>query len=223
MLKNGRFVMLSGAVLMLAACTTNDTTDETNGSQEDGVTQIEESGQEDAATDETSDETEDLDLENAGTDEEVASITVEMYNTEAERVGRAIFDEGENGVTIILTLEDIPAGEYGMHIHEVGMATPPTFEDAGSHFNPTDAEHGFDNEAGHHLGDLPNLVVPENGIVNEVIEVEKVSLLPDVDYTLATEEGTSLIIHTEADDYETDPSGDSGDRMIGGVIFAPQN
>lgn len=209
MLNKTKLALLSGTALFLVAC------------GEDGVTQLEDSGTEDVAKDE-GDVDEDSLLEDAGTDEQFTTLDVDMVNSDGTYVGSAVFDEGEDGVTLNLNLEGLPAGEYGMHIHEVGQATPPTFEDAGGHFNPTDAEHGFDAEDGHHLGDLPNLVVPENGIVSETIEIPDVSLLPDAEYTLATEEGTSLIIHTEADDYESQPTGDAGDRMAGGVIFAPQ-
>lgn len=203
----GKLAVMTGLMLFTVACTDGE------------IDQIEETGQEEAGEENGTDE--ELNLEDGGTDEEMASVTVDMYNTDSDRVGTAIFDEGEDGVTLTLNLEDVPAGEYGMHIHEVGAATPPSFEDAGDHFNPTDAEHGLENEVGHHLGDLPNLEVPENGLVNLVLEIPDITLLPDEENTLATDDGTSLIIHTEADDYETDPTGDSGDRMIGGVIFAP--
>lgn len=209
-----KMTFMASTLLLLAACG-DDQVPSTETGLDDEL-EVEEEG-----TDDEGSEAEDTDL--TGTDEEMAAIEVDMYNSNSELVGTAVFDEGEDGVIIYLNLEDVPAGEYGMHIHENGAATPPSFEDAGGHFNPTDAEHGFDVEGGHHLGDLPNVVVPENGIVNETIEVPDVSLLPDAEYTLATEEGTSLIIHTEADDYETQPTGDSGDRMIGGVIFSPQN
>lgn len=211
MFRRGKLALLSGAVLFMVAC-------------DEEVTELEESGQEEVAEDATDDETEEDTsiLEDGGTDEEVTALDVDMVNSDSTYVGSAVFDEGEDGVTLTLNLEGLPAGEYGMHIHEAGMATPPTFEDAEGHFNPTDADHGFDAEDGHHLGDLPNLVVPENGIVSETIEIPGVTLLPGEDNTLATEEGTALIIHTEPDDYETQPTGDAGERMVGGVIFAPQ-
>lgn len=201
------------AGLLLAACG-EETAPETQQNPDDDTAEEEGAVEEEGATEETNE---------VGTDPEMASLQIEMYNSDSEIVGTATFDESEEGVMLHLNLEDVPAGEFGMHIHEVGEATPPSFEDAGDHFNPTDAEHGFDSEDGHHLGDLPNLEVPENGVVNETIEIPDVSLLPDAEYTLATEEGTSLIIHTEPDDYESQPSGEAGERMIGGVIFSPEN
>lgn len=203
----------ASAGLLLAACG-EETAPETQQNPDDDTAEEEGAVEEEGATEETNE---------VGTDPEMASLQIEMYNSDSDLVGTATFDENEEGVMLHLNLEDVPAGEFGMHIHEIGEATPPSFEDAGDHFNPTDAEHGFDSEDGHHLGDLPNLEVPENGVVNETIEIPEVSLLPDAEYTLATEEGTSLIIHTEPDDYESQPSGEAGERMIGGVIFSPEN
>lgn len=203
----------ASAGLLLAACG-EETAPETQQNPDEDTAEEEGAVEEEGATEETNE---------VGTDPEMASLQIEMYNSDSELVGTATFDESEEGVMLHLNLEDVPAGEFGMHIHEVGEATPPSFEDAGDHFNPTDAEHGFDSEDGHHLGDLPNLEVPENGVVNETIEIPEVSLLPDAEYTLSTEEGTSLIIHTEPDDYESQPSGEAGERMIGGIIFSPEN
>lgn len=203
----------ASAGLLLAACG-EETAPETQQNPDDDTAEEEGAVEEEGATEETIE---------VGTDPEMASLQIEMYNSDSELVGTATFDESEEGVMLHLNLEDVPAGEFGMHIHEVGEATPPSFEDTGDHFNPTDAEHGFDSEDGHHLGDLPNLEVPENGVVNETIEIPEVSLLPDAEYTLSTEEGTSLIIHTEPDDYESQPSGEAGERMIGGIIFSPEN
>ncbi len=162
-------------------------------------------------------------VEDEAEKEEAASVLVNMVNTEGYNVGTAVFNEADGEVTLTLDLEGISAGEYGMHIHEFGKATPPTFEDAGSHFNPTGVEHGKDSETGPHIGDLPNLVVPEDGIVQETIVIPNTSLQADGENTLNTEQGTSLIIHTKADDHKSQPTGDAGDRMLGGVIFPSTN
>lgn len=206
MKKLNRFLLLSSSALILAACGAIETEESPTPTDEEQV-EVSEPGQEE----EGSELTETL---------EVESITVDMLNNDGEQVGTAVFEEStEGGVTLNLNLEGVPAGEYGMHIHEVGSATPPTFEDAGSHFNPTDAEHGINSETGPHVGDLPNLVVPEDGVVAESIEVPNTTLQPDGENTLNNENGTSLIIHMDADDYESQPTGDAGDRMLGGVIF----
>lgn len=206
MKKLNRFLLLSSSALILAACGDTQTEESPTPTDEEQV-EVSEPGQEE----EGSELTETL---------EVESITVDMLNNDGDQVGTAVFEESlEGGVTLNLNLEGLPAGEYGMHIHEVGSATAPTFEDAGSHFNPTESEHGVNSESGPHVGDLPNLVVPEDGVVAESIEIPNTTLQPDGENTLNNENGTSLIIHMDADDYESQPTGDAGDRMLGGVIF----
>lgn len=202
MKKMSRLLFVSGAALLLAACGDTQPEEPDMPSEEDTTEEVDPT-----EPDETTEST------------EVEPVTVSMLNNEGEEAGTAVFEEDEDGVTVTLSLEGIPAGEYGMHIHEFGLATPPDFEDAGSHFNPTDVEHGVNSDTGPHIGDLPNLEVSEDGIVNEVIQIPDATLQPGEENTLNTEDGTSLIVHTEADDYESQPTGDAGDRMLGGVIF----
>lgn len=194
-----KLLLTSSAALLLAAC--GDATVE------------------DAADTPANDPVEQADPIETPESPEAETVTVNMLNSDGEEVGTAVFAETGEGVTLSLNLEGIPEGEYGMHIHEIGKATPPTFEDAGSHFNPTDVEHGINSETGPHIGDLPNLVVPEDGVVEEVVEIPNTTLQPDVENSLNSEQGTALIVHTGADDYESQPTGDAGDRMLGGVIF----
>lgn len=211
----GKLLLISSSALLLAACGETQTED-TNAPTEEEQAEVTEPRD----IEEQPEETEDEEGSALTGTQEVETITIDMLDNNGEQVGTAVFEEStEGGVTLSLNLEGIPAGEYGMHIHEVGSATPPTFEDAGSHFNPTDVEHGINSETGPHVGDLPNLVVPEDGVVEEVIEVPNTTLQADGENTLNSENGTSLIIHTEADDYESQPTGEAGDRMLGGVIF----
>lgn len=207
-----KLLLTSSAALLLAAC--GDTQ-----ANEEGGTAPEEVPTEQTDPTEETDETDETEAPDSAEEIETESVSVTMLTNDGEEAGTAIFEETADGVQIDLDLEELPEGEYGMHIHEVGMATPPTFEDAGSHFNPTDVEHGVDSESGPHVGDLPNLVVPEDGVVDEIIEIPDTTLQLDGENTLNSEEGTSLIVHTEADDYESQPTGDAGDRMLGGVIF----
>ena len=186
----------------------------------------EESSEEASESDETSfseeetvaEETEDTIV---ATTEAVEPVVVDMYNQAGDIVGTATLEEAGNGIILTLELEGLPEGEFGFHIHEYGKATPPTFLDALGHFNPTGASHGIHAEGGPHMGDFPNLVVGEDGKVEMVLVISNLSLQPDAPYTLNTENGTSLIIHEGADDHITQPIGNAGYAMIGGVIFAP--
>src|SRR3546814_1531729 len=58
---------------------------------------------------------------------------------------------------------DLPPGQHGAHVHMTGKCDAPKFESAGGHWNPADAQHGLDAPAGQHAGDMPNLVVDDNG------------------------------------------------------------
>ena len=92
------------------------------------------------------------------------------------------------------------------------------FKSAGAHFNPANKEHGFENPKGFHIGDLPNLEVDAEGKVTAEVTTALVTLKPDVSNSLLDSDGSSLVIHEKADDYKTDPAGDSGNRIACSVI-----
>lgn len=145
-------------------------------------------------------------------------VLVSLENTEGADIGTATLTEKDSGVSIHLEAENLPPGTHGFHIHEAGVCEPPTFESAGSHYNPTGAKHGFDDPEGPHAGDLENIVVSEDGTVNVEVIADMVTLERGAENTLYTDEGTSLIIHSDADDYISQPSGNAGDRIACGVI-----
>ncbi|QPQ33444.1 MULTISPECIES: superoxide dismutase family protein [unclassified Lysinibacillus] len=146
------------------------------------------------------------------------TATAKVISSNNESYGNAYFEEVDNGVKVTLALSGVPAGTHGIHIHSVGKCEPPTFESAGPHFNPTNKEHGTLNPKGYHLGDLPNLEIGEDGTVDLNFVAEGVSLQKNVENSLLDGEGTALVIHESADDYKTDPSGNSGARIACGVI-----
>jgi hypothetical protein len=125
-------------------------------------------------------------------------------------------------VTINATLQPgqqaVSPGEHGIHIHEKGSISPD-FEAAGEHFNPTNAQHGFNNSQGPHEGDLENIFVNDDGSASYTTTDDRVTLSGGQN-SLLDSDGSALVIHESADDYQTDPSGDSGDRVAAGVIRA---
>jgi Cu-Zn family superoxide dismutase len=143
-----------------------------------------------------------------------------IINTEGKEVGQASITDGPNGVIVGLSLREkpagIPPGVHGFHIHAVGKCEPP-FKSAGDHFSPQKHGHGFLSKSGRHVGDLPNIHVPESGTLAVEFFVPDVRLKGGKN-ALLDEDGSALVIHAQKDDYRTDPSGSSGDRIACGVI-----
>ena len=176
-----------GLTLGLAACsdTENDSTTETNGVEDSEPTVDNEET--------TADPTE------SGEDAE-AMVSAELIDTGGTIVGAAVLTEEDDGVRVKINANDLSEGQHGFHFHEVGKCELPDFESAGGHFNPTDASHGLDHDEGPHAGDLPNLEVGEDGLVDEEIIAENVTLKSGEENSLLQEGGTALVIHAEADD-----------------------
>ena len=67
------------------------------------------------------------------------------------------------------------------------------------------------------MGDLPNLVIAASG-EGGIDVTTKAFTLSRSPVTLLGDKGTSLVIHANADDEKTDPTGNSGGRIACGVI-----
>lgn len=146
-------------------------------------------------------------------------VVVSLMNDQGLQVATAtLVEKSSGGVQITLEGDNLPPGEHGFHIHDVGECTPSDFSSAGGHYNPTNSKHGFDHAEGPHAGDLENITVKEDGTIYAYVDALMVSLKRDHDNTLYTKAGTSLVIHANPDDYVTQPSGDSGSRIACGVI-----
>ncbi len=154
-----------------------------------------------------------------------ATATADLQDNEGNPVGSAEFVEGESGVTITVSITGgIEPGVHGIHIHETGDLSSSDFKSAGGHFNPTDAEHGFDNPQGPHAGDLENITVAEDGTASYQTVNDRITLSGGPN-SILDEDGSALMIHAMPDDYRTndDPQtgpGTSGDRVAAGVIEA---
>jgi superoxide dismutase, Cu-Zn family len=148
------------------------------------------------------------------------SAHADIVNAQGATIGHADFSTASNGVEISVTVSQLAPGEHGIHIHNVGKCEGPAFTTAGGHFNPTGAHHGAHNaqDPHPHLGDLPNLVVSENG-TGQLTFTAAGATIGEGSNSLFHEGGTALVIHAKADDLTNDPSGNSGDRIACGVIL----
>lgn len=145
--------------------------------------------------------------------------SAEMSGPEGEAMGTVALAGTPNGILLQVRMEQVPPGGHGIHIHETGTCEGPDFQSAGGHFAPQGHSHGFLSPEGPHAGDLPNVFVGEDGVLRADILTDRVSLGTG-ETGLNKPEGTAIVLHSGVDDYMTDPSGDSGNRIACGPIVA---
>jgi Cu-Zn family superoxide dismutase len=124
-------------------------------------------------------------------------------------------------VEITATVQNLPPGKHGMHIHEVGSCVGPSFASAGGHFDPgpngnssPDGNHPF------HAGDLPNLDAKGSiGLAILVYLSGNRFTLDNGPSGLFDADGSAVIIHASPDQFTTGvPGGAGGGRIACGVI-----
>ena len=129
--------------------------------------------------------------------------------------GTVSFTKQGSGVRVAGEVRGLaPNTAHGFHIHEKGDCSSGDGMSTGGHFNPTAQAHGAYDHSAHHAGDLASLKADANGVAR-------------FNYTLTTitvGEGTTdvighgLIVHRDADDFTTQPTGNSGARVACAVI-----
>jgi superoxide dismutase, Cu-Zn family len=159
----------------------------------------------------------------AGAAQAADQATAEFVDREGNAVGTAVLTEGPHGILIYLDLHGLPPGPKAIHIHSVGTCEDPEegFVASKGHLNPDGKEHGLMNPAGPDAGDLPNLIVRDDGTV----QVEMFTMLASLDGkegrgNVLDEDGAAFVIHQNRDDHITQPIGGAGPRIACGVIKA---
>ncbi len=130
--------------------------------------------------------------------------------------GTAALAQSGANIALAVNVSGLNDGTYAMHLHQTGKCEGPDYKTAGPHWNPGNRQHGLNNPQGAHGGDLPNLTVTGGG------SARYSGVIPGILLTgaagLMDADGAAFIIHAKADDGTTDPSGNSGDRIICGVL-----
>lgn len=149
------------------------------------------------------------------------TIIINAINNEGigKPIGTIKLSDSETGLMIDPDLSELSPGPHGFHIHEkpncgtaekdgkkvAGLA-------AGGHYDPyATAKHEGPDGEGHH-GDLPALMVNEDGTATRIISAHRLKVSDIV--------GRSIMIHEGGDNYSDDPKplGGGGARIACGVI-----
>jgi superoxide dismutase, Cu-Zn family len=143
-------------------------------------------------------------------------VTAQMRDASGKDLGTLMLVEGSGGITAGGRLTGLPPGEHGIHLHTTGKCEGPKFTSAGNHWNPTNRKHGTRNPQGPHLGDMPNITAAADSSASVQVTTPGGTLFGD--NSLGDSDGAAMVVHAKPDDYRTDPSGNSGDRIACGVV-----
>ncbi|WP_374274594.1 superoxide dismutase family protein [Brevundimonas sp.] len=152
-----------------------------------------------------------------------ASATVPLRTAEGGDAGSVNIRQGSQGLVMTVEATGLTPGWHGIHLHQVGTCDGPAFESAGGHIHmgedaPT---HGLLNADADDSGDLPNIWAGQDGRAMAEIFTPFARLAdagPGVH--LLDGDGSAIVIHANADDYQSQPIGGAGDRVACGVIAA---
>lgn len=118
-----------------------------------------------------------------------------------------------SGTIVVSLIYGLPISEdkcespvLGYHIHsgfECAGDSTDYFKDAMSHFNPESCPHP------HHAGDMPSLF-SAGGTAFSAFLTDR--------FTVSEIIGKTVIIHSQPDDFTTQPSGNSGEKIACGII-----
>jgi Cu-Zn family superoxide dismutase len=144
------------------------------------------------------------------------TATVNLLPTAGNSVSGSVrFAQAGDAVRVVGDVRGLqPGSEVGFHVHEKGDCSSGDGMSAGGHFNPTGQPHGRYDGPTHHAGDLPSLRADEYGVAHISFETTALRVGSGANDVV----GRALVVHRDADDFTTQPSGNSGPRVACGVI-----
>jgi len=124
-------------------------------------------------------------------------------------------DEGNGKTKIVADISGLaPNTKHGFHIHEKGDLSSPDLMSTGGHYNPEKHPHGGPSTSPVHAGDFGNVMSDASGNAHFELEVDDISIGGEKNDVL----GKAVIVHAKEDDLKSQPSGNAGGRVAGGVI-----
>ena len=117
------------------------------------------------------------------------------------------FYQQKGCVLIVAEIFGLPreneTGFFGFHIHQGESCSGTDFSETGSHYNPVDQIHPK------HAGDLPPLMCCR-GNAYLAVKTDR--------FTVHDIIGKTVVIHSDTDDFHTQPAGNAGKKIACGVI-----
>lgn len=133
--------------------------------------------------------------------------------------GGATVMQARDGLHVVVRAMGLTPGVHAVHVHTTGKCVGPDFTSAGGHWNPTAKQHGKDNPAGMHMGDMPNMTVGPDGSGAIEYHIPGGSLKSG-STPLLDADGAAIVVHAQPDDNKSDPAGNAGGRVACGVLAA---
>ena len=154
----------------------------------------------------------------------IPNKTVPIYHLTngkiAEKAGVMLLTDTDKGLLVRVSVENLPPGPHGFHIHEnpscaaltTAQGTFQTAGHAGNHYDPQKTGTHQGPGGSGHLGDLPVLWADLNGFATATFTLSGL--------TVADFINRSVIIHEFGDNYRDLPlpSGGGGARIACGII-----
>ena len=135
--------------------------------------------------------------------------------SESTPAGKAYFSAAEGGVMVEIEISGATPGMHGIHLHETGDCSAPDAASAGGHFNPDKMNHGGPTTDPRHGGDLGNIEAGADGTGKLTLTLTGLTISPGEHSVV----GRAIVVHADADDLATQPSGNSGKRQACGVVL----
>jgi Cu-Zn family superoxide dismutase len=152
-----------------------------------------------------------------------AHAVATVIGLDGKELGAAEFSQTGRGVLIALDLHRLPPGMHAVHIHATGACDPKEhFASAGPHLSLdpqilTPRAHGYFARGGPDDGDLPNEFAAGDGTMRAAT-ITNAFTLGNGGKSIFDRDGASIVIDARADDYSSQPAGNSGESIACGVI-----
>lgn len=150
--------------------------------------------------------------QNVGPESALAQVEPTIHG-KAEGTVTFALGEGDQEMRVTVDLEGLEPGPHGFHIHEVGDCSADDASSAGGHFSPQGTAHGSPDAAEQHAGDMGNIEADSDGRVDTELTLQGLAFSGPTSILQR-----AVVIHSKKDDLESQPSGDSGNRVGCGVI-----